>query len=326
MRILVTGAAGFIGSHLSERLIADGHEVLGLDAFIPYYPRETKERNIEHLLRHDRFELVEADLRYANLAPYINQVDAVIHEAAMAGSASWDHFDLYNSCNLTATQRLLEAVRTADRPQQRFIQISTSSVYGVEALGNEEAALKPASPYGITKLAAEQLAMAYGRNYGIPVVALRYFSIYGPRQRPDMAYNIFIDALLRDEPITIFGDGEQTRGNTYIDDCVDGTVSALLDATPGEAYNLGGGKSISLNRAIDILEDAVGRRSKRRYIGNRPGDQRHTLADCTKAHASFGYAPHTDPEMGLREQVAWQRCQRERLHIAPHYDASDISI
>jgi UDP-glucuronate 4-epimerase len=308
MRVLVTGAAGFIGSHVCERLIADGHDVVGLDAFIPYYPREIKEANLTALRDESRFAFVETDLRDGDLRDLVADCDAIIHLAAMAGPASWDQFDRYVSCNITGTQRLLEAVRTAgELERRRFVQISTSSVYGVEARGNEDSPLHPASPYGITKLAAEQLTFAYHRAFGLPVVALRYFSIYGPRQRPDMAYNIFIRSLLRREPITIFGDGEQSRGNTYIDDCVSGTLLALTRGTPGEAYNIGGGVPITLNDAVAIIEEATGVTAERHYTTARTGDQRHTLADISKARADLGYEPTVGPVEGLRAQVDWQR-------------------
>lgn len=308
MRVLVTGAAGFIGSHVAERLIDGGHEVIGLDAFVPYYPRAIKERNLTRLLDEPRFRFVEADLRDADLTPLVADADAIVNEAAMAGSASWDQFDLYVACNLAGTRRLLEAIRAAgESERRRLLQVSTSSVYGVEACGDEEMPLRPANPYGITKLAAEQLALAYGASYGLPVVVVRYFSIYGPRQRPDMAYNIFIDALLHDREITITGDGEQTRGNTFIDDCVTGTLLALEQGTPGERYNIGGGVPITLNAAIGLIEEAVGKRAKRRHTAPRRGDQRNTLADVTKARAQLGYEPRTAPAEGLAAQVAWQR-------------------
>lgn len=313
MQVLVTGAAGFIGSHVCERLIDDGHDVVGLDAFIPYYPRPIKESNLTRLRDEPRFRFVEADLRDGDLHGLVENCEAVIHLAAMAGPASWDQFDLYVSCNITGTQRLLEAIRSmGDLERRRFIQVSTSSVYGVDARGNEDAPLHPASPYGITKLAAEQLAFAYHRAFGLPVLALRYFSIYGPRQRPDMAYHIFIQSLLHGEPITIFGDGEQSRGNTFIDDCVTGTVLALTRGRAGEAYNLGGGIPITLNEAISLIEDAVGATARRRYTTARTGDQRHTLADITKARADLGYEPSIAPADGLRSQVEWQRTLTER--------------
>ena len=307
MRVLVTGAAGFVGSHLGERLIADGHEVVGLDAFIPYYPRPLKERNLDRLRDEGRFRFVEADLRDADLRPIVAEVDAVIHLAAMPGNL-WDRFDDYVTLNLTATQRLLEALRAVgETERRRLVQISTSSIYGVEALGDEEATPRPVSPYGITKLAAEQWARVFGANFGLPVVALRYFSIYGPSQRPDMGYHRFINALLRGEPIEIYGDGEQTRGNTYVDDAVTGTVLALERGRPGEIYNIGGGVPISVNGVLALLEEFTGRRADRRYGPPRRGDQLHTLADIGKARVELGYEPRVAPPEGLRAQVAWQR-------------------
>lgn len=309
MRVLVTGAAGFIGSHLCERLVADGHEVTGLDAFIPYYPRADKERNLARLRDERVFRFVEVDLREADLTPLVADIDAVIHAAAMPGNR-WDQFDTYLGCNVAATHRLVEALRAVgDLARRRLVQVSTSSVYGREARGDEGSPLRPISPYGVTKLAAEQLALAYGEGYGLPVVALRYFSVYGPRQRPDMAYHILIDALLRGRPITIHGDGEQTRGNTYVADCVAGTLLALEHGRAGEIYNIGGGVALSLNQMLELLEEITGREVERRHVAPRPGDQRHTLADIAKARAELGYAPRVAPAEGLRAQVEWQREQ-----------------
>jgi UDP-glucuronate 4-epimerase len=323
MRILVTGAAGFVGSHVCERALADGHDVVGVDAFIPYYPREIKERNVAGLRAHPRFILHELDLRTAPLEAALDGVTHVVHEAAMPGlPRSWSDFELYMTCNLLATQRVLEAARAAD--VQRFLHISTSSVYGAEAVGDETLPTMPTSPYGVTKLAAEQLVLAWTRSFNLPATIVRYFSIYGPRQRPDMAYTIFTRALLAGEPITVFGDGEQSRSNTYISDCVRGTLLALSGGEPGSIYNIGGGATVTLNRAIQIIADAAGVEPRIIRAAPRLGDQRHTAADISKAQAAFGYSPDVLPEDGLRRQVEWQRAQLELCH-SPLVNAAQAS-
>jgi nucleoside-diphosphate-sugar epimerase len=305
---VVTGAAGFIGSHLCERLVADGHEVVGLDSFHPYYARETKQRNLRELLAGPRFGFVEADLRTAQLGPLIEGSEAVFHEAAMAGLArSWTDFEEYMTCNVLGTQRLVEAAFQAG--VKKLVHASTSSIYGRLALGDEESLPRPVSPYGATKLCAERLALAYQESFGLPVVVLRYFSVYGPRQRPDMAYHIFIERILRGRPITLFGDGGQSRSNTYVADAVRATALAWERGTVGAVYNIGGGETRDLNWVIAALEQLVGRRVQVDRQPARPGDQLHTKADIQRAERELGYQPSTPLEEGLRRQVEWQRAQ-----------------
>jgi len=308
-RCLVTGAAGFIGSHLSEALLAKGHDVVGVDAFIPYYPRPLKETNLRGLIEHPRFKFHELDLRTAELAPVLEGCDVVFNEAAMAGlMKSWSEFELYVSCNIIATKRLLEAARDAGTAQ--FIHVSTSSVYGKEAVGApEDKPLTPFSPYGVTKVGAENLCRAFEANFGVPVTILRYFSVYGPRQRPDMAYNILIRALLDGRPFTMYGDGEQSRSNTFVADCVNATLLAFekRDAALGEVFNVGGGEVVTLNKVIQILEELTGKKAMIERKPPRPGDQKHTAANIAKAQQALGYKPATPVLEGLRAQVEWQR-------------------
>jgi UDP-glucuronate 4-epimerase len=311
MRIVVTGAAGFIGSTLVETLVAAGHDVVGLDAFIPYYPRPMKEANLADVGSGPGFRFAEVDLRTDDLDPWLDGADAVIHEAAMAGlMRSWTDLDLYVSCNILATNRLIEASMRAGIG--RFVQASTSSVYGREAVGDEDRPLEPASPYGITKLACEKLVLAHAATSGFPGTIIRYFSIYGPRQRPDMAYHRFIEAMLDGESITVFGDGEQTRSNTYVDDAVAGTILALERGAVGGIYNIGGGRTISLNEAVGIIAGHLGVEPRVIREPARPGDQRHTSADIGRAGAALGYQPQVDPTEGLGRQVAWHLARRDR--------------
>jgi nucleoside-diphosphate-sugar epimerase len=306
MRIVVTGAAGFIGSHLSEQLLAEGHEVLGIDSFVDYYPRATKEANLAALRERTGFQFCEVDLRHGDLDDLLDGAEAVVNEAAMAGlMRSWSDLDLYVGCNVLGLHRLVEAARRAG--VSRFVQASTSSVYGRDAVGDETMATRPVSPYGVTKLAAEHLLMAQHAAFAFPVVILRYFSVYGPRQRPDMAYHIFIDKILRGEPITVYGDGTQSRSNTFVTDAVRGTIDALHDATVGEVYNIGGGEELALLDAIELIAAATGRRPIVRHEAARPGDQRRTAASTDKARRAFGFAPTTAPADGMGSQVRWQQ-------------------
>jgi len=309
MRILVTGAAGFIGSHVAERLLADGHDVVLLDGFTDYYDPARKEINVETARAHPRATFHRLDLRTDALDAALDSVDAVVHLAAMPGlPRSWTDMAEYTSCNLLATQRLVEAAQIAR--VGRFLQVSTSSVYGEDAMGDEDQPLHPVSPYGVTKLAAEHLVGAYVRTHDFPAAIVRYFSIYGPRQRPDMAYHKFIEALLDGQPLTVFGDGRQSRSSTYIADCVEGTVRALHGAAVGEVYNIGGGERIELLDVIQLIAAEIGVTPEIRFESARPGDQRHTVADTARARAAFGFEPTWSPADGLRAQIDWHRSLR----------------
>lgn len=305
MTAVVTGAAGFIGSHLCERLLQLGNEVRAVDAFIPYYSTDVKERNLAQATTSHRFRLHRFDLRSDPLDKVLHGVDVIFHLAAMPGlTRSWTEFDLYESCNVIATHRLLEAVRRCEsRPKVVFA--STSSAYGKTAQGDESQPTLPISPYGITKLAAENLCRAYADAYGLSIVTLRYFSVYGPRQRPDMGYYKFIGAMLHDEPIVVFGDGQQVRGNTYVADCVEATIAAA-SAPRNEVYNVGGGETANVWDILKRLESIAGKRAKVIIEPPRPGDQRNTLADTRKIQSQLGWKATTTLNDGLARQWQWQ--------------------
>ena len=306
MRCLVTGAAGFIGSHLCDALLALGHEVVGVDAFIPYYPRSIKERNLAAARRQARFSFDEQDLREEVPPGLLKDIDVIFHLAGMPGLLlSWVDFDLYTSCNLQATHRLLEALRTPNHVQQ-FIYASTSSVYGRNVVGPETTKSQPVSPYGITKLASEQLIQAYAQEFGLPTTILRYFSVYGPRQRPDMGYYKFIEGVLHDRKITICGDGNQLRGSTHVADIVRATILAHQHFEAGQIYNIGGTQEISANQTIQLLEKIMGRQASVEYGPARPGEQQRTLADTRNAQERLGFVPLVSFDEGLITQIEWQ--------------------
>ena len=306
MRVLVTGVAGFIGSHLAERLLDAGHAVTGVDCFTPYYPRPVKERNLAAPQSRGQFAFRELDLSHDPLDGLLDGVDVVFHLAAYPGLAkSWADPDLYTRHNLTATRRLLDVAKTAKL--HKFVYASTSSVYGKYASGDESLPLKPSSPYGVTKLAGEQLARIYLDEYHVPSVVLRYFSVYGPRQRPDMGYHLFINRVLAGEPIPLTGDGLQVRGNTYIDDCTLATMLAGMDALPGEVFNLGGGELTTIIDVIHRIGRLAGREAKIERRPDRPGDQLATAADVSKLKRHLGWVPATGLDAGLSAQIAWQR-------------------
>jgi nucleoside-diphosphate-sugar epimerase len=306
MHCLVTGAAGFIGSHLCERLLADGHAVTGIDCFTAYYPRPVKERNLSAVLGRPHFAFHEIDLSGGLPAEVVRGAEWVFHLAAMPGlTRSWLDFDAYTRHNLTATHRLLETLKGSPT-LKRMIYASTSSVYGKYASGDESLPTRPSSPYGITKLAGEQLCRVYGDEFGTPAVVLRYFSVYGPRQRPEMGYHLFINAILKGQPITLTGDGLHVRGNTYVSDCVEATVRAA-GAMPGEVFNLGGGEMVTVVEAIRRLERIIGKPAIIERHPPRKGDQLATGADVTKLMRHLGWKPTTGVDEGLARQVEWQR-------------------
>ena len=306
-RVVVTGAAGFIGSHLCERLLADGHEVIGIDSFSDYYERGRKEQNLETLRRDGRFTLEELDLVAADLSKSLRGAKVVFHLAGQPGvRPSWGgHFDRYVQDNIVATQRLLEALREV--AVERLVFASSSSVYGdAEMFPTKETALpRPVSPYGMTKLAAEHLTFVYLRNFGIPATSLRYFTVYGPRQRPDMAFVRFMDALVEGHEIEIYGDGEQTREFTFVSDAVDGTVKAASADVVGQIVNLGGGSRVTINRVLATLEDISRLEARRKFLPAAPGDPRHTGASINVARERLGWEPRVALREGLAKQWQW---------------------
>jgi UDP-glucose 4-epimerase len=306
--IVVTGAAGFVGSHLVDRLLADEATVVGVDCFTDYYDPALKRRNLEGPLRHPRFRLLELDLGTADLAT-LPQARAVFHLAAQAGvRASWGaEFATYVHHNVLGTQRLLERYRNGGL--ERFVYASSSSVYGdAERYPTHELLLpRPFSPYGVTKLAGEHLVLLYGRNFGIPVVSLRYFTVYGPRQRPDMAFHRFSRALLGGEPIAVYGDGRQTRDFTFVADAVEATVRAWRRSAPQGVYNVGGGSQVEVLEAIRILERGLGVEAKIRFEPRPPGDPLRTCADTARVRADLDFLPAVGIEQGLREEAEWAR-------------------
>jgi len=307
MKALVTGAAGFIGSHLSTTLLEQGAEVVGLDCFTDYYARDIKEQNLADLKTRRGFTLVEDALQTADLEKVLDGVTHVFHLAAQAGvRKSWGReFDAYVTHNVAATQRLLEAVK--EMRLTRFVYASSSSVYGdlVSIPMREEALPQPVSPYGVTKLAAEHLCMLYHANYGVPAVALRYFTVYGPRQRPDMGFHRFLRAAHLGEPISVYGDGEQTRDFTFVSDAVAATMAAGSRGRAGGVYNIGGGSRVSLNHVFTLIERVVGRPLTLRPQPAQKGDMRDTFADTSRAKADLGFAPSKSLESGLADESDW---------------------
>ena len=308
MKALVTGAAGFIGSTLCDRLLADGADVIGLDCFTDYYPRHMKERNLSTALKQPRYRFIESPIQDVDLVAMFGDRTHIFHLAAQAGvRRSWGRdFGIYTVNNIEATQILLEAALHMPAIQ-RVVYSSSSSVYGdrVAMPMREDALPQPVSPYGVSKLAAEQLCYLYFANFGVPTVSLRYFTVYGPRQRPDMGFHKFLRATRLGEPITVFGDGDQTRDFTFVSDAVNANVLAATRGVPGRVYNIGGGSRVSVNDVLKMIERVAGKPPIIKVDPAQKGDMRHTCADTSLAQADLGYAPTVGLEEGLTAEYQW---------------------
>lgn len=310
MRALVTGCAGFIGSHLTESLLGDGESVVGVDCFNDNYGRPEKLRNLDLAMQWDAFDFVPIDLARGDLFDLVGECDVIFHLAAEPGvRPSWgDRFEQYLRNNVLATQHLLEATRS--EPRTRFVYASSSSVYGqAERFPTPESSTpRPFSPYGVTKLSAEHLCGLYRGNYGISTVTLRLFSVYGPRQRPDMAFNVFCRAAIEGTPVSVFGDGRQTRDFTFVRDVVTALrIAAVTDDVEGRVFNVGGGSQVSLADALALLGEIAGRRLEVRADAPRHGDVRDTCADTSRAERELGFVPSTTLSEGLAAEFEWMR-------------------
>jgi nucleoside-diphosphate-sugar epimerase len=306
---VVTGAAGFIGSHVAETLLKQGEQVVGIDHFNDYYSPALKRQNISGFINHPNFKLIDGDIQFLDWNLLLEDVDVIYHQAAQAGvRASWGtSFRAYTERNINATQIILEAAKDA-KNLKRFIYASTSSIYGnAETLPTSETiAPQPVSPYGITKLAAERLGGLYHDNFGVPFCALRYFTVYGPRQRPDMGFHKFYKAAIEGKAIDVFGDGRQTRDFTFISDAVAANLAAAkCDAANGQIFNIGGGSRVVLEDVLDLMGDIMGQPIVRNYIDKARGDARHTAADVTKAKQILEFAAKVSLREGLTQEWQW---------------------
>ena len=307
MKVLITGVAGFVGSHLAEKLLSENYDVVGIDKFLDNYPRRFKQKNLGSFLKHPNFQFLEGDLLQVNLGELLKDVSYVFHLAAQPGvRSSWgDEFIEYSQNNIMATQLLLEAGK--ESRVKKVVYASSSSVYGDtdDLPMREEGNTRPVSPYGVSKLAAEHLCYLYWKAYGVPTVSLRFFTVYGPRQRPDMFFHIFMDRLRKNDEVPLYDDGEQTRDFTYCGDIVDGLVGAALYPGAGEVFNLGGGTESSVLNVIDIVEKISGRKAKLKTFERQKGDVRHTRARLDSAAEKLSYRPKVSLEEGLSQQWRW---------------------
>jgi nucleoside-diphosphate-sugar epimerase len=309
MKVLITGVAGFVGSHLAEKLLAEKYDVVGIDKFLDNYPRRFKQKNLEPFLKHTKFKFLEADLLQVDLRELLKDISYVFHLAAQPGvRSSWgDEFIQYSQNNIMATQLLLEASK--EFRVKKIVYASSSSVYGdtADLPMREEGNTRPVSPYGVSKLAAEHLCYLYWKAYGVPTVSLRFFTVYGPRQRPDMFFHIFMDCLRKNEEVPLYDDGEQTRDFTYCGDIVEGLLAAAVYPGAGEVFNLGGGTESSVLNAIHIVEKISGLKAKLKTFDRQKGDVRHTRARLDSATEKLRYCPKVSLEEGLAQEWHWIR-------------------
>ena len=306
---IVTGVAGFIGSHLAETILQQGDRIIGVDQINDYYDVKQKKANVAHLKQYSGFKFIEADIQQLEWLKLLKDVDVIYHQAAQAGvRASWgDSFRHYTERNINATQVILEAAKETNS-LQRFVYASTSSIYGnAETMPTDETVPpQPVSPYGITKLAAERMCWLYHQNFNVPITALRYFTVYGPRQRPDMAFHKFFKAAIKNEAISIYGDGQQTRDFTFVSDAVAANLAAAtVPEAVGEIFNIGGGSRAVLMDVLATMEQVIGHPIKKEYVAKARGDARHTSADISKAKSILDYNPQVPLAEGLAKEWEW---------------------
>jgi UDP-glucose 4-epimerase len=303
---IVTGVAGFIGSSLAQTLLEKGEEVVGIDCFLDYYPREIKEKNLITLRDFSAFTFIEKNINDLDFIKILPGVNGIYHQAAQAGvRSSWgNNFEIYTNNNILATQRILEAVKGQSI---RVVYASSSSIYGEtqKIPMQEEDKPCPVSPYGVSKLAGEYLCYLYYKNFGVPTISLRYFTVYGPRQRPDMAFHRFIKAICNSGKIELYGDGEQTRDFTFIRDAVEANILAMEKGTPGMVYNIGGGANVSVNHIITKMEQILDKKAMINRMERQKGDVSHTYADTTRARKELGFVPKTSLDQGLAQEAEW---------------------
>jgi len=309
VNMLVTGACGFIGSNLCQSLLEDGHNVTGVDAFTDNYLLSQKRKNQSNLQKFGSFNLIDGDLLGINIDQMIEGIDVIFHLAGQPSvQNSWgENFQTYTDRNIVLTQRLLRAAKKVDT--LRFVNSSSSSIYGkvTSVPTNEADEKRPVSPYGVTKLAAENLVSLYGSEFGMRTVSLRYFTVFGPAQRPDMAFNKLIRAGSSGERFQMHGDGSQQRDFTFVKDVVEANkLAALTDVSPGSVFNIGGGSPVSMNEAISMLEEIMGQKISLELTPFGPGNPMNTSSDCSAANSILGWKPETDIYSGLESQVKWQ--------------------